>query len=177
MVFIPFERADIDVDPQRIDDTSLLRALDDAGDAVPLFVSLGKHFQETDRGEIDKKVSDMLTEKDIVINMRVRRTYTILLSFALKVVIATLHNYVMCRSYPFQLADLTAVGPSHEEIWDYFLAKIIPVVAHWQIEKTAKTSTDLTYSIGPSGVAATITPLISGILDQLESSDANLNQV
>ncbi len=88
VVFIPFERADeIDVGctAKQIDDTSLLRALDDAGDAVPLFVALGKHFQEADRGEIDKKMSDMLTEKKVNINMRVRRTYTILLTFALKV--------------------------------------------------------------------------------------------
>ncbi len=77
--------------------------------------------------------------------------------------------------YLFQLADLTAVGPSHDEIWDYFLNNIIPVVARWQTEPTAQTSTDLTYSIGDSGVAATITPLVSGILDQL--ADADLNQV
>ncbi len=77
--------------------------------------------------------------------------------------------------YLFQLADLTAVGPSHDEIWDYFLNKIIPVMARWQTEPTAQTSTDLTYSIGESGVAATITPLVSGIIDQL--ADADLNQV
>ncbi len=34
--------------------------------------------------------------------------------------------------------------------------------------------TELTYSIGASGVAAIITPLVSGILEQLVSSDANL---
>ena len=58
VVFIPFERAK--EGSQHIDDTSLFSAFRDAGDAVP---TLGQHFQEYDRADIDKKIATFLHDK------------------------------------------------------------------------------------------------------------------
>ena len=83
VVFIPFElpRAR----PDLVDDTELLDRCRDAGDAVPLFIKLGKIFEGANREEIYKKVSDLLLEKEMEVSVRIKRTYTILLMFTLKV--------------------------------------------------------------------------------------------
>ncbi len=85
VVFIPFEPAQLS--PHQIDDTELLDSCRDAGDAVPIFVKLGKLFEEADRAEVDQKVSEVLLKHDLEVNVRIKRTYTILLQFTLKVTI------------------------------------------------------------------------------------------
>lgn len=86
-MLIPFEPAQLS--PQQIDDTDLLDSCRDAGDAVPIFVRLGKLFEEADRATIDRKVSEVLLQHNLKINIRIRRTYTILLLFTLKVNLKT----------------------------------------------------------------------------------------
>ena len=101
VVFIPFEPATI-ASGVAIDDTRLLTVLKDSGDAVSLFISLGKKFEtitlepdiesesdrmlaETVRVAVDRKLSDVFTEQKLTVNQRIRKTYTILLSFTLMV--------------------------------------------------------------------------------------------
>lgn len=78
MVFVPFSPPAA-TESNQIDDTMLLNTLHKAGDAVSLFISLGKLFSERIdiREEVDKRLSNL------EVNMRIRRTYTILLSFTL----------------------------------------------------------------------------------------------
>ena len=45
--------------------TMILDSCRDAGDAVPLFIQLGKLFEGANREEINKKVSDLLLEKEM----------------------------------------------------------------------------------------------------------------
>ncbi len=54
VVFIPFEPAQLI--SSSIDDTELLAMLRKAGDAVPIFIKLGKQFNECDRSTIDLKI-------------------------------------------------------------------------------------------------------------------------
>lgn len=82
-----------------IDDTNLIRAWQDAGDAVSLFVSLGKHFSEFNRETVDKKMSELFSSKQVEVNIRVRRTYTILLCFALKVCTYYMQIFSMGNSF------------------------------------------------------------------------------
>ena len=79
MVFVPFSHPAAN-ESDRIDDTMLLHTLHRAGDAVSLFISLGKSFN--DRSDVREDVDKRLGQE---FNMRVRRTYTILLSFTLLV--------------------------------------------------------------------------------------------
>ena len=83
-MFIPFELPR--PRPGHIDDTDLLDSCRVAGDAVPIFVRLGKLFEEANRVEIDQKVSDVLRQNGVEVSVRVRRTYTILLLFTLQVI-------------------------------------------------------------------------------------------
>lgn len=92
MVFIPFERAQYG-DSTGIDDTELLTVLRRAGDAVPIFIQLGKLFESSDRTAIDGQIQKLFCEKKIVVNQRVTRTYTILITFALKV------QYIIGKSH------------------------------------------------------------------------------
>ena len=85
VVFVPFEKAG--TSSATIDDTDLIKKLGVAGDSVPLFIKLGKSFDESHnmRAEIDKKVESLFNENELTVSLRVRRTYTILLVFALMV--------------------------------------------------------------------------------------------
>ncbi len=74
-MFIPFELAQLS--PHQIDDTELLDSCRDAGDAVPIFVRLGKLFEEAYRAEVDQ-VSEVLLNHDMQVNVRIKRTYSIL---------------------------------------------------------------------------------------------------
>ena len=60
-------------------------SLRNAGDAVSIFTSLGKRFFEYDRTAGDETIMQLLSDKSVLVNIRVRRTYTILLSFTLMV--------------------------------------------------------------------------------------------
>lgn len=82
MVFVPFSPP-ANTKCNQIDDTTLLHTLRKAGDAVSLFISLGKSFDE--RSDVQEDVDKRLGQANIELNMRVRRTYTILLSFTLLV--------------------------------------------------------------------------------------------
>ena len=53
MVFIPFQAPRLQA--SQLDDSDLLCRCRDAGDAVPIFVRLGKLFQEADRAEVDRR--------------------------------------------------------------------------------------------------------------------------
>ena len=81
VVFIPFVPASGNY--AGIDDTNLFSSLRNAGDAVSIFVSLGKRFLEYNRAAVDKKIMQLLS--GVQVNIRVRRTYTILLTFTLMV--------------------------------------------------------------------------------------------
>lgn len=78
VVLIPFQPPRLG--PEQIDDTELLCRCRDAGDAVPIFIKLGKLFEEADRAAVDKRV-----ENEMDVTVRIRRTYMILLLFSLKV--------------------------------------------------------------------------------------------
>ena len=83
MVFIPFRAPQLQ--SQQLDDSDLLCTCRDAGDAVSIFVKLGKLFEGADRTAVDKRVSELLSANQIEVTVRVRRTYTILLLFTLQV--------------------------------------------------------------------------------------------
>lgn len=53
---------------------------------VALFVSLGRDFKDFDRESVQDNISDALAESNIEVNMRIKRIYTILISFVLKVI-------------------------------------------------------------------------------------------
>ena len=82
-MFIPFEPPR--PRPAHIDDTELLDCCRGAGDAVPIFIRLGKLFEEANRIEIDKKIGNVFLQNEMEVNLRVQRTYTILLLFTLQV--------------------------------------------------------------------------------------------
>ena len=86
-IFIPFERAvqsiSISLSSHRIDDTNLLRAVDNAGDAVPILFLWGNIFKKRTGKRLIKKVSDILTENNININICEFNAH--IPSFALKV--------------------------------------------------------------------------------------------
>ena len=82
-MFIPFELPR--PRPGQIDDTELLDSCSVAGDAVPIFIRLGKLFEEANRVEIDHKVSDVFLQNGVEVSVRVQRTYTMLLLFTLQV--------------------------------------------------------------------------------------------
>lgn len=83
VVFVPFDKPR--ENSETVDDINLITALRGAGDAVPLFINLGQQFVSSDscRSEIDRRIVEVF--KDVQVTSRVRRTYTILLSFVLKV--------------------------------------------------------------------------------------------
>ena len=68
-----------------IDDTQLLQCLGEAGDAVPIFIALGNDFSEIDQAVVSNTISELCSEEQIELNVRVLRTYTILIHFVLKV--------------------------------------------------------------------------------------------
>ncbi len=84
--FIPFENPRSPHD--QVDDTSLLSCLKGTGDAVPLFIRLGKLFNEAEveRLDIDQCITDEFVKYGVQVSGRVRRTYAILLLFVLKVI-------------------------------------------------------------------------------------------
>ena len=61
--------------PTKHDDSDLLRSCVQAGNAVPLFVKLGKLFDQADRAAVDRKVAQIFTENKINVTVHVRRTY------------------------------------------------------------------------------------------------------
>jgi hypothetical protein len=77
IVFIPFEPPQLRA--SQLDDSELLCRCRNAGDAVALFVKLGKLFRVADRAGIDKMVSDIFVKNQLDVSVRVKRTYTILL--------------------------------------------------------------------------------------------------
>ena len=81
VVLIPFQAPQLQA--RQLDDSDLLCRCRDAGDAVAIFVKLGKMFQVADRGKVDQRVSELLSQEKMDVTVRVRRTYTILLLFTL----------------------------------------------------------------------------------------------
>ena len=65
--------------------TQLLTMLRKVGDAVPKFIELGKKFNQCDRNDIDQEIAKIFSDNDIDVMQQIRRTYTVLLSFVLKV--------------------------------------------------------------------------------------------
>jgi hypothetical protein len=85
-VLIPFN----DPDPasvHTIDDSDLIVAQSRSGSAICLFIKLGKAFHEcsTFRAEIDAELREIFHRCDAPVDSRIRRIYTILLFFTLKV--------------------------------------------------------------------------------------------
>ena len=70
-MFVPFEHTgEIQT---TLDDTSLISALTDAGDAVAIFISMGQHFKDYNRAEVDCNISKTLAERDCRVNLCVQR--------------------------------------------------------------------------------------------------------
>ena len=80
--------------PGQIDDTDLLDSCRVAGDAVPIFVRLGKFFEDANRVEIDNKISEVFHQNGVEVSVRVQRTYTILLFFTLQVTQVCIIQYM-----------------------------------------------------------------------------------
>ena len=84
-MLIPFQQPA--TSPDSIDDTNLIQAWDAAGDAVPLLIKLGKIFErEEERVTVDAMVEEMFSKGGVKASIRVKRVYTILLFFSLKVI-------------------------------------------------------------------------------------------
>jgi hypothetical protein len=133
VVLIPFDRAD-----QRnasIDDTDLLAAQEKSGAAVRLFIKLGKMFEndEDERSSITQDIEHVLKRKNVAVESRILRIYTILLFFTIKVcfvfiaIASCLINF--CH---IQLTELTAAFVTRAEIMQYFEDKIVNVIKKWQ---------------------------------------------
>ena len=75
------------VGAEKVDDTELLCKCRGAGDAVPLFVKMGKIFDEceNERLMIDQKITELFNDNQVDVTVRIKRIYTILLLFSLKV--------------------------------------------------------------------------------------------
>lgn len=84
-MFVPFRAPRLG--PERIDDTDLLDQCRLAGDAVPLFIKLGKLADLADRAEVYDKLSNLFEEYGVEVTVRIKRTYSILLLFTLKVML------------------------------------------------------------------------------------------
>ena len=75
------------VGAEKVDDTELLCKCRGAGDAVPLFVKMGEIFAEceNERWMIDQKITEVFNDNQVDVTVRIKRIYTILLLFSLKV--------------------------------------------------------------------------------------------
>jgi hypothetical protein len=87
VVFIPFQKADMSVSTEKIDDTELLTKLHVAGDAVSLFIKLSRSFNTHNhlRSATNEKIEAKFKDNDLLVSLRVKRTYTVLLTFTLLV--------------------------------------------------------------------------------------------
>ncbi len=78
---------------------------------------LGKLFQEANRIEVDQKVSDVFLQNGVEVSVRVQRTYTILLLFALQVIsVLEIHITVVMASdsdYASFSSFLSVLGQVH----------------------------------------------------------------
>ncbi len=84
-MLIPFEAA-ANSSSEKFDDTDLLKCLKIAGDAVPILISLGRCLEDEEgRSEMHHYVNDVLHKKNIDVNIRIKRTYAILMYFTVKV--------------------------------------------------------------------------------------------
>ena len=63
VVLIPFQAPQLQ--SSQLDDSQLLRRCRDAGDAVPIFVKLGKMFETADRSKVDQRVSQLFSQEKI----------------------------------------------------------------------------------------------------------------
>ena len=70
-----------------IDDSDLIAAQRRSGSAICLFIKLGKAFNECSafRSELDAELNEIFLRCDVPVDSRIRRIYTILLFFTLKV--------------------------------------------------------------------------------------------
>ena len=86
---MPFKHAE---QTSTADDTSLLSQQRRAGAAVRLFISLGKRFEDSinERAALAVKLEGILKSKDITVDSRVLRSYTVLMFFTIKVQLQTL---------------------------------------------------------------------------------------
>ena len=85
-MLIPFN----DPDPASVhlvDDSDLIEAQSKAGSAICLFIKLGKVFREcaTFRTDLDAELREIFSRCEVPVDSRIRRIYTILLFFTLKV--------------------------------------------------------------------------------------------
>lgn len=64
---------------------------------------------------------------------------------------------------------MTDEGPSCDDVWDYFSTEMIPIIANWQVESTAK------FNVGSA--VASVNDWLTDFLDQLEAKDCSLSQV
>ena len=172
VVFIPFEKADLGTWSEKIDDTELLTILKVAGDAVYLFIKLAKSFNsETLRTAIYEKIKAKFKDSELSVSVRVKRTYTILLAFTLLVCRYRCMLFRIILTL-VQLAESSTVGPSEDEVWEFFSKKMIPVIRAWQLEPTT-TETSCNCE-NPKDV---INKAMMKIIDDLECEETNKAQV
>lgn len=70
VVFVPFRLPRLG--PEKIDDTDLLDQCRLAGDAVPIFIKLGKLVEEAVRADVYEKVSDIFKENGVEVTVRIK---------------------------------------------------------------------------------------------------------
>ena len=87
VVLVPFHDAEPAGSGAEVDDADLIAVQERAGIAVCLFIKLGKVFYSCKafRNSIDTEVGQIFQRNGVVVENRIRRTYTILLFFTLKV--------------------------------------------------------------------------------------------
>lgn len=75
-----------------------------------------------------------------------------------------------------QLSEMTTVGPSPADIWEYFETKVAPIVCEWQVESTLRTDSKLSHPTSATNEIA-INIWLTNLLDELESKELTLNEV
>lgn len=78
-------------------------------------------------------------------------------------------KFIMSVLILSQLSDLTPIGPSANEIWNYFSNKIMPIIGHWQVESTPG-------PVVPGQVAgpSVINTWLTNLLNQFEKNKVSI---
>lgn len=78
--------------------------------------------------------------------------------------------------HTLQLADISGLCPSEEEVWKYFEEDVIPVITKWQLEKSPVESSVPTSMDTGSGCEV-VNSFLSGMVTHFELEGVEVHQV
>ena len=153
------------------DDTELLQQLRVARDSVFMVIKQGILLNDSDtkRLSIDKILHDIFSDNNMVVSQRVKRTYTILLTFTLNVSINVITNV---HSHTIIIMSFLRVQCCWANYNRNLGTKIVPVIKERQLEQTPKPSLQLT-DVSISEVEV-INNEFSKMMDNIEESTVNV---